>query len=192
MNLPHLITLFGYPVVLLGTLAEGETVLVLGGFAAHRGYLSLPLVILCAYAGAFLGDQFFFYLGRHKSRSFLQRHPDWKRRVSTVHRYIDRFRILFVLGFRFVYGLRTVSPFVLGMGTIRTVVFIGLDAISALVWATVVGCLGYAFGNVMEVLIGDIQHYEMELFGVLLIVGLVLWLIRKLRTKKEPGKTTAG
>jgi membrane protein DedA with SNARE-associated domain len=186
MDILHLITLFGYPVILLGTLAEGEMVLILGGFAAHRGYLDLRLVILCAFIGAFLGDQFFFYLGRHKSRPFLRRHPGWQRRISTVQRSIERFRIIFVLGFRFIYGLRTISPFVLGMGEIRTVVFIALDAAAALVWAILVGCLGYAFGNVMEALLGDIERYELELFGVLLIIGTAVWLVRTLRKTKEP------
>jgi len=185
MNLLNLITIFGYPAIMVGTFIEGEMVLVLGGFAAHRGYLDLPLVILFAFLGAFLGDQFFFYLGRRRSRRFLERHPAWNGRISVVHRYIDRFRVFFVLGFRFVYGLRTISPFVLGMGDIRPLVFITLDALSALAWATLVGCLGYFFGNVMEAILGDIEHYELELFGAIVIVGVIVWLVRVARSKRN-------
>jgi membrane protein DedA with SNARE-associated domain len=45
------ISAYGYYAVEAGTFFEGETVLVLAGFAAHRGYLELPLVIACAFAG---------------------------------------------------------------------------------------------------------------------------------------------
>jgi membrane protein DedA with SNARE-associated domain len=184
MDLLHLITLFGYPMILAGTFIEGEMILILGGFAAHRGYLELPLVVFCAFCGAFMGDQFFFYLGRYRSRLFLERHPNWHSRISTVEHYIDRFRTLFVLGFRFVYGLRTVSPFVLGMGDIRPIVFIVLDAVSVLAWAILVGWLGYAFGNVMEMILGEIEHYEMELFALILITGLTVRMIQAYRKRR--------
>ena len=40
--LESLIDTYGYLTILIGTFLEGETILVLGGFAAHRGYLHLP------------------------------------------------------------------------------------------------------------------------------------------------------
>ena len=45
MSLPQLLTDYGYWAVFVGSLLEGETILILAGFAAHRGYLSLPLVM---------------------------------------------------------------------------------------------------------------------------------------------------
>ena len=35
--------------ILIGTFLEGETILVLGGFTAHQGYLALPWIILAAF-----------------------------------------------------------------------------------------------------------------------------------------------
>ena len=51
MELASLIQTYGYGIVLIGTVLEGETVLTLAGFAAHRGYLQLPLVIVTAAVG---------------------------------------------------------------------------------------------------------------------------------------------
>ncbi len=64
MSLETIITQFGYPALVVGLLLEGETVLVLGAFMAHRGYLDLPLVICIGWVVAFAADQFFFWLGR--------------------------------------------------------------------------------------------------------------------------------
>ena len=49
MTLESIVDTYGYLAVLLGTFLEGETILVLGGFAAHRGYLALPWVIVAAF-----------------------------------------------------------------------------------------------------------------------------------------------
>ena len=51
MLLEELITTYGYAAVGIGSFLEGETVLVLGGLAAHRGYLELPWVIVYAFLG---------------------------------------------------------------------------------------------------------------------------------------------
>ena len=48
----QLIQSYGYWAILAGTFLEGETILVLAGFAAHLGYLQLPWVILAAFAGS--------------------------------------------------------------------------------------------------------------------------------------------
>ena len=62
-----LIQTHGYWVIFLGTFVEGETFLILGRFAAHRGYLHLDWVILIAFFGSLAGDNFFFFLGRRHS-----------------------------------------------------------------------------------------------------------------------------
>ena len=43
---------------------EGETILLIAGFASHRGYLNLGGVSPWRQTGGFLGDQGFFWLGR--------------------------------------------------------------------------------------------------------------------------------
>jgi len=56
--------LHGYWVLFIGTFLEGEAILIMAGFLAFQGYLNVGGVILTAFAGSFLGDQFYFYLGR--------------------------------------------------------------------------------------------------------------------------------
>ena len=45
MDLGQLVQDYGYTAIAIGTFLEGEAILLSGGFAAHRGYLSLPIVI---------------------------------------------------------------------------------------------------------------------------------------------------
>ena len=188
MNLQALIDTYGYLAILLGTFLEGETILVLGGFAAHRGYMHLPWVIGAAFVGSLCGDQLFFFLGRRHSEKFLKKRPSWKSRVDKAQRLLERFRTPLILCFRFLYGLRTVAPFVIGMSAVPTARFIILNAVGALVWAIAIGAGGYFFGEALEVFIGNIKHHEIQVFGFIAVLGALIWTLYFLRRKRGKAK----
>ena len=82
-----------------------------------------------------------------------------------------------ILGFHFVYRLCTVTPFALGPGKSDAKQFIMLNSTGAMAWAIVVGSGGYLFGNVWEIIIGDIKHYELGSLAALAITGVMVWLV---------------
>jgi len=183
----HLISSYGYLAVLVGTFLEGETILVIAGFAAHRGYLGLPQVIAAACAGTLAGDQLFFYLGRSRNQALLRRRPSWKAPIERVRQMLDRHQLAVVLGFRFLYGVRTVTPFAIGMSGFPPLRFLVLNVIGAAAWATVVGCLGYLFGHSLEIVLGDLKRYEVAVMLGLAVAGAVagLWRWRMIRRRRE-------
>lgn len=116
--LESLLSSYGYPILIIGTFLEGETVMILAGVAARIGYLSLDWVILCGFCGTFFGDQLYFILGRRHGKSMLARHPSWQAPASRVFKKLQRHQNLLILSFRFLYGIRTVTPFVIGMSDV--------------------------------------------------------------------------
>lgn len=190
MSLETLISIYGYPAVAIGTFFEGEVILILAGFATHRGYLSLLWVIVCAFLGTLCGDQFYFHLGRLKGTKFLDKRPHWKARSARVFSLLHRHKLLLVLGFRFVYGLRTITPFLLGTSGISSLHFFIWNTLGACVWAILIGVSGYLFGHVFELLIGDIERYELYLFIALAVIGAIIWSIHRFRRKKEINQST--
>jgi membrane protein DedA with SNARE-associated domain len=181
--LEHLIESYGYWAVLIGTFLEGETILVLAGFAAHQGYLQLPGVIAAACCGSLCSDQLLFYLGRRHSDFVLSRRPAWRRRIETVERKLTRYRNLFLVSFRFLYGLRTVTPFMVGMSSVPVPVFVFLNALGALLWAIGIGGGGYLFGRALETVLGRVETYEIAVGVGLVLAGTIFWLIRTLRRR---------
>jgi membrane protein DedA with SNARE-associated domain len=166
---------YGYGALFLGTLVEGETILILAGIMAHLGLMKLPAVILVAFAGSLLGDQLYFLLGRRKGAALLEKHPLWKRRSDKVYRALRRYRNWIMIGFRFVYGMRTVTPLVLGMDrTIPARRFILLNMAGAALWSVVVALGGYFFGQVLQLFLEDIRRYEMELLLIVLLIGIAI------------------
>ena len=182
--LESLLNEYGYPILLLGTFFEGETVLILGGVAAHMGYLSIGWVITCGFVGTLFGDQLYFLIGRRHGAGFLARRPAWQARSQRVYRIMERYPVLLILGFRFLYGIRTVTPFAIGMSNISYLRFALLNMLGAGLWAVVIGLAGFYFGHGVEVVLGDIKHYELEVLAFVIAVGVLVWTVFLFRRRK--------
>jgi len=184
--LEYLIRTYGYWALLAGTFIEGETILMLGGLSAQLGYLDLSLVMVVAFIGSFSGDQLYFFVGRFKGTELLARHPKWHGRVAKVHCYCERYHDLIMLGFRFVYGIRIMTPFVLAMSPkIKTGRFVVFNAIGAALWSIAVAGGGYLFGRAIELVLNDIKNYEIWIMTGAAAIGLGIWLLQRYRSRKD-------
>ena len=184
MSLEQLISTYGYYAVGIGAFIEGETVLVLGGLSAHRGYLELPWVIFWAFLGSFVGDQAYFYLGRTRGVRLLESRPQWQARSEQVMALLHKHQIVFILGFRFIYGLRTVTPFLIGAAGLSAPRFFLLNFAGAVTWAVVIASMGYFFGVALESMLAELKRYEIHIFALLAAIGLAVWLVRSFAPKR--------
>lgn len=174
-----LIGRYGYLTILVGTFLEGETVLVLGGLAAHRGLLWLPGVMACAFAGSLASDQLFFFIGRRHGARFVARRPRLRAGVERVRALVERHDTLLILSFRFLYGLRNVTPLALGMSRVPAWRFALFNVIGAAAWAVAVGTLGWFIGSAAKQLLGHVERYELRVAAVIVAVGIALWAWRR-------------
>lgn len=175
---------FGYFALFLGTFFEGETILVLAGFLAFRGYMQLEYVVAVAFFGSYAGDQLWYFLGRRHGRKLLARKPSWQKMGDRALEHVRKHPDLWVLSFRFVYGLRTVMPVAIGLSGYPPARYLLLNGIGAIVWATVLGSAAFYFGSVLEGVLGNIKKYELMVLGGLVVIGLLFWLRRRFKASK--------
>jgi len=183
MTLETIVVQFGYAALILGLLVEGETMLVLGAFMAHRGYLNLPLVILIGAIVPFASDQFFFWMGRLKGRQFLETRPAWKPHIEKAKLLLGWNTTLLFLGIRFMYGLRTVLPFVIGMAKPDPKKFVILNLIGAFLWALTFGLAGQLIGQLMAGIFEDVKEHELMIALGIILVGVGVWLYSRYMDK---------
>ena len=181
MDLGSLIETHGYWVLVIGCLLEGETILLLAGFAAHRGYLDPYAVVVIAAVAGFLGDQFFFWLGRRHGQLVLARWPSVTAHSDRLQRLIARYHAAVIIGVRFTYGLRIAGPVLIGMSAIPRLRFAWLNGIGAVIWACLIAGIGWTFGHAAELLMARIQNAEVWLLSGLAVLGLLAWLIQRSR-----------
>jgi membrane protein DedA with SNARE-associated domain len=179
LNLPDLIETYGYWAVFGWTLIEGESLLALAGFAAQQGFLELQYVIGVATVGGFLGDQTWFFLGRYQGQKLLARFPRYAARVERAQAVLERYQTPAILSVRFLYGLRTVLPFVIGMSKISVLRFQLLNLTGAVVWAATIASAGYIFGDAIEYILGDLQRYEKYILFAIALGGLAFWWLSR-------------
>ena len=179
---------FGYLAVFVGTFAEGETMLLLGGYAAHSGYLSLPWVLGVAYIAAVASDQLYFRLGRRYGHQLLAPRPRLKSKVEIALRLVERHSTLAVFAARFLWGFRIALPVAIGMGAMTRRRYLVLNLVAAALWSTVIGSIGFGAARLLSYVIADLYRYEREIIVALVVLALGVVLVRwwPRRTKVTP------
>ncbi|EAO7485669.1 DedA family protein [Salmonella enterica] len=183
MDINTLITHYGYAALVIGSMAEGETVTLLGGVAAHQGLLKFPLVVVAVALGGMMGDQLLYLLGRCYGGKILRRFPRYHTKIGHAQKMIQRHPYLFVIGTRFMYGFRVVGPLLIGASRLPPKIFLPLNIVGALVWALLFTTLGYLGGEVIAPWLHDLDQHLIHgvwlILAVVLVVGVRWWLKRR-------------
>jgi membrane protein DedA with SNARE-associated domain len=166
----------GYWVLFLWTFLEGEAGLILAGFLAFQGYFSLWGVVLIAFAGAFCGNQFYFYLGRWQGPLLLSIFTSIARKFRKGLKLIEKYGDFVAFISRFTYGFRIVLPIILGMTSFPSLRFCRLNMASAFIWAIVFSFCGYLFGKSASLFVDDVSRYEHYLLVILFCLIGCMWL----------------
>ena len=187
VELLALVAKYGYAATFVGTLLEGETSLVVSGVAASRGYLSAPWVVVAGAAGAMVSDNVFFVMGRVFGPALLARFPSVAASVARAHALVDRFPNTAVIGVRFLYGMRTVGPLVIGAGRMTWPRFALLDFIATSTWSLSWIVLGYILGEAVYQLLGGIASIWSWSIVAVAIGGTIAAVVLYLRRRKAAG-----
>ncbi len=182
MTIEPFLAHFGLLAICLGAGLEGEAVVATGGLLAHEHLLPLGGVMIAAALGSFAADQLLFFVGRHYREHRLVRAITDRPTFATVLAMVERHPRGFIFSFRFLYGLRTLSPIAIGTSSVPTRRFVALNALAAIVWAVAIATIGYAFGHGIELLFGRMRRIEHVVLAVAVMAALALaiaWLLRR-------------
>lgn len=189
MDINSLIAHYGYAALVIGSLAEGETITLLGGVAAHQGLLKFPLVVVSVALGGMIGDQVLYLVGRRFGGKLLRRFSRHRSKIHYAQKMIQRRPYLFVIGTRFMYGFRVIGPLLIGASHLPPKIFLPLNILGALIWALLFTALGYLGGEVIAPWLHHLDQHIKHGVWLALIVGLVVgtrwWLKRRSRQKAQ-------
>lgn len=169
----------------LGSFLEGESVLIASGFLARGGYLNLKLVMLVALSATYIADVSLYFLGRAKGKGIITKFPIARAYYPKVKTLFDKYGIWAIFITRYLYGLRLASAATFGLMKMKRGKYLPFDFLSCMIWAVLVGGLGYTFGASLEALIGQVKHYEKIVVAFIILVGLSVWLVRRAQSRRE-------
>ncbi len=178
---------YGYIAILIGTFLEGETIVIVAGFLAQKGYFYPPYIALCAFTGSFISDQLMFCLGRYKGKAALNYFPRLKKNVRRASVLIRNYETALILGFRFIYGVRNVTPILLGAGKVSHLKFFTLNFIGGAIWAASFTAGGFYFGEIFSHIVE--KYGVLGMVAFLLVIGGLTFFYLWRRKKRMAEKT---
>ena len=155
----------------------GETALVTAAAFAATGRLNILLVIAVAAAGAVVGDNAGYWIGRKGGMALVSRYgrhvglTDAK--LKWARAFFDRHGAKTVFFGRFIALLRSWAAALAGIGRMKYGVFTFWNALGGVIWASLFGALGYLFGRNLP----RLEHYmgRVSLIVVLVVaIGAVI------------------
>lgn len=181
---------FGYPIIIGWTFLEGETIVIMAGAFSRRLGLRPELIALCAFCGSFASDQFMFSLGKYKGPAMLRRFPRLGGNIDRAARLFKKYDTALILGFRFVYGVRNVTPILLGISGVSHIKFLALNFVGAGVWAATFTYGGLYLGKAF---IKAVEHFGKGFLVFLLLFALLgglIWYVRNRGAVRHHEKVT--
>ncbi len=168
---------YGYVLLFLGVMVEGEAFLMAAAFLAHRGTLHLPLVMGIAIFANCAADQAYYMVARTRGRGWLEerfgQHPRYQQAVGWMSRYAD-WLLLFS---RYAFGFRIIIPAACGAFGMPALRFSIINIVAGTIWAVPTALLGFYLGHAAS----GARHYQILIFAGLLVSGASVLLLRHLR-----------
>jgi len=159
-----------YPLTIAGTFLEGETFVLFTAAAATTLQLDPLRLGLCAWFGSAVGDQCWFFAGRFYGPWVLNRWSSARAGIAIAHRWLERWDTMFILTYRFMYGIRNVSSIALGLSKVKSIRFIVLNMIAAGIWSVTFVGAGVLFGRAAGDLLGHwATTIELSLASIFLL-----------------------
>ena len=176
---------YGYIILYLWSVLEGESGLIMAGIFSHTGHMNLYIAIFVAGLGGFTGDQIYFYIGRYNKKYVHKKFKGQRRKFALAHVLLKKhgWPIIFVQ--RYMYGLRTVIPISIGLTRYDAKLFAIINLLSSWVWATVTIVPAWYFGDeILHVLAIAKQYWYIAIPFGLSIAGGIYYYFHTV-TKKD-------
>jgi len=198
LNVTHLVEVSGYPLLFVLVMCEsggvpipGETALIAASVLASKGTLSISLVIPIAAAGAIVGDNIGYLIGRKGGRWLLERPGPFLRQrrevLSVGQPFFEHHGPKAVFFGRFILGLRVWASWLAGATRMRWRSFALWNALGGISWACLVGIAGYLLGHSAG---GVIETFG--LYGLIaLVIAVVMFLFWHRRHRRHTLATTS-
>ncbi len=169
-------------------IVPSETLVIIGGVSAGLGNLWIPLVIVVAATGAFIGDNLSYFIGREASDWVTRRQTRTNKGAARMAKIVEQVHErggLLLITARFIPGGRTALTLSCGVTKQPRRWFIGWAAVAAVIWGNYAALLGFIGGKSFEDnhTLAFIIAF-MSAFSITLVIELVRWLLKRTRYRK--------
>ncbi|USO00665.1 MAG: DedA family protein [Alphaproteobacteria bacterium] len=174
-----LISKYGYLCVFLGSMVEGESIVLTASMLAATGFFSLHKLMILSFLGTCIAEQIFYNVGFFLGKSILHKWHITSKLFNKIGPIILKNEVAYILSCRFIYGIRTVSPFLIGVAKVNPKKYFLLNIIASFIWALFSCTLGYTIGHFTKGLGLSFKY----IVGINVIIIVFIIMLAKLVSK---------
>jgi len=163
----------------LGTLLEGEIMLLTSVLSAKMGFFNYYWGLVAAFLGAYTKDWIKFIIVKKQGVKLINKKPSLKEKLDKSSIWFDKRPFVILSIYRFMYGMTTAIILMAGLRNISYLRFGIHSAIAIALWVAVLGGVGYFCAEAMMNNISAISDYKWYIIGSLIFIGILVWYFKQ-------------
>ena len=175
---------YGYIILFVWCIMEGEMALIMAGILAHTTHMHIALAIFVAGLGGFVGDQIYFYLGRYNKKYIAKRLQKQRRKFAVAHIMLKKYGWPIIFLQRYMYGFRVIIPLCIGLTGYDAKKYAFINLISAWCWAAITIIPAWILGeHILDILHKAKEHWYVAIPVVAIFMGLLIYTFKRIENK---------
>ena len=174
------ITDWGYLALFLYSFGGGFLALAIAGAFSYAGDLNIYICVAVAGTSNFIGSQFLFYMGKYNKAYVEDMIKNHKKKIALVKVLLKKYGILIVFIQKYIYGVKTLIPLVMGVSEYNPYKFAILNIIASFLWACVIGYLSFVAGEFLMSIVDKFQY-----LGLIIVFVIIFMLISSFNKKRK-------
>ena len=186
-HLNEYLATYGYIFLFFYSLGGGFLAIVGATVLAYTGKMDIYIVVLVSFASNFLGDIILFYMGRFNKKDLFNYAKDHKRKIAYSILLVRKYGTLIVFGQKFLYGLKTIIPMVMGFSKYNFFKFIVYNIFASIIFISFVIFVSFNSSELILNFIKAMEGYPVWTYPLVLFsVLFIFWqIISKVTNKKK-------
>ncbi len=166
---------WGYLAIAFFSFGGSFVIVAAAGVFAYLGKIDLVYALAIAAFFNFLGDNFLFYLGRYQKKDVQKYLKKYRRKLAITIVLMRKYGTIAIFIQKFIYGVKTLIPIVMGLGKYDFKKFIIYNAFASIIFVCVIGLSAYYFSDVIISLFNHIKQRPYLAPLLLIIIATIFW-----------------
>jgi len=160
-NLLYFVTTYGYLTypflflivfietgVVVFPLLPGDSLIFASAALASKGALNIYLLFILFFSAAIIGDTVNYFVGKFSGVQLIQRNWIKQEYLEKTRRFFEKHGGKAIVLARFVPIVRTIAPFIAGLGKMNYTNFIFYNILGGFIWVSLFLGIGFFFGGI--------------------------------------------
>lgn len=166
---------WGYIAIAFFSFGGSFLIIATAGVFAYLGHIDLFTALVIGAIFNFLGDNFLFYLGRYQKKDIQKYLTKHRRKLAITTLLMRKYGTLAIFIQKFIYGVKTLIPIVIGLGKYDFKRFIFVNIFASIVFVSTIGLSAYYSSDAIISIFNYLKAKPYLAPLALVIIGGIIW-----------------